>query len=141
MNGSDSPMEALPSENLGRLGWCAVFVAGFCGMFLVFFHFYAGVFALELYSARNVDMSIFTRRTLDGTVSIAWGALTCGCLVMGIFGARLDLTRKGHVWLVIAVVLGVLGVATTLSATYAPLMQPQSSRTPAAESGEIGFLH
>lgn len=100
--------------------WIAVFVAGFLTMFLLFFKFYAGVFAEEIFADRNLELPMISQLAVRGTLPLTFGVLCLGLILSGFFLMRARAARSGIFW--ISVVIGALGLVATLWGIYAPLL-------------------
>ena len=102
--------------------WIAVFVAGFCAMVLFFFRFYAGVFAVEAYEERNLEVAMLTRLVLDGTLPLSTGFLSAAAVFASLTPpiSKSGVGRK--VALALGLAIGLIGVAATLWGIYAPLV-------------------
>ncbi|MEL6760741.1 MAG: hypothetical protein AAFP04_10100 [Myxococcota bacterium] len=114
---------ASPSRPLNAVGWFAVFVAGFCVIFLLFFPFYAGVFALEIYAERNMAISLLTRFALEGQLPIGFGLTTAAILVAASVASKKATDWVRPTILLTAVLLGIAGIVSTIWFTYAPLIE------------------
>ncbi len=102
--------------------WISVFVAGFCGMVLFFFRFYAGVFAVEIYEERNLEVAALTKLVLEGTLPLSAGVVTAVAVFAALLPPLGREPRGRRAALAAALGVGLLGVLATLWGLYAPLL-------------------